>query len=60
MACQTPTLQVASLGDTPKTPKDDSRKICLRIFFREVVFVVIFLTGEMNPPLKISACIVKL
>ncbi len=40
-------------GKPLRPQKNSSRKFARQIF-REVAVVVIFLTGEMNPPLKIS------
>ena len=56
MASHLPSVPFASLGEmlSPNTPISSSQKFALQIF-REVAVVVIFLTGEANPPLKISA-----
>ena len=59
MASHLPRFHRASLGErtSPKTPLPIHENLPKQIF-REVAIVVIFLMGEMNPPLKISASII--
>ena len=55
MASHLPRFHRASLGErtSPKTPLPIHENLPKQIF-REVAIVVIFLMGEMNPPLKMK------